>query len=66
MRTPTHDTIKSIERNFYLVRKSTYNGGISEKVEWQVWEKHGNVWRLDREHKTKRDALHWLYVCAKV
>ena len=66
MRTPTTDTIKNREGNFYLVRKSSYRSGTTEKVEWQVWEKRGTEWRFDREYNTKRDATHWLYVCAKV
>lgn len=66
MRTPTTDTIKAREKNYYLVRKASYNGRTTERVEWQVWERKDDQWRLEREYNTKRDAIHWLYVCAKV
>ncbi len=66
MRTPTPDTIKDREGSYYLVRKASHNGNITEQVEWQVWQKKDDQWRLDREYRTKRDAKQWLYVCAGV
>lgn len=78
MRPPVKDSIKAAEGKYYVIRKASYNGRTTEKVEWQVAEKlnvsayHAllghttNLWRLEREFSTKRDAMHWLYVCAGV
>jgi len=66
MQTPTPETIKNREKNFYLVRQENYNGNATPNIAWQVWEKTAERWKLDREYSTKRDATHWLYVCAGV
>jgi hypothetical protein len=67
MQTPSKDSIKATEGNFHVVRHSSYRSGISEKVEWRVCEKlNDSIWRLVREFATKRDAIHFMYVMAKV
>jgi hypothetical protein len=67
MRTPSKDSIKAREGKYHVVRHSSYRGGCSEKVEWRVCEKiHDNMWKLIREYSTKRDAMHFMYVMAKV
>ncbi len=67
MRTPTKDQIKRQEDRFYLVRQSDYNGGTSEKVSWNVCERiDASELKVIREHNTRRDALDYLFICAKV
>jgi len=67
MQTPSKDSIKWQEGRFYLVRHSSYNGGSTERVSWRVCEKlKDSLWRLDREYNSKRDAMNWLFVLAKV
>lgn len=67
MQTPSQDSIKANEGKYYVIRHTSYNGGCSEKVEWRVCEKiHDRMWKLIREYSTKRDAIHFMYVMAKV
>jgi hypothetical protein len=67
MNKPSSDSIKAAEKNFRVVRHSSYRGGVSEKVEWRVCEILPNdMWRLIREYSTKRDAVHFMYIMAGV
>jgi hypothetical protein len=67
MQTPSKDSIKATEGKFHVVRHSSYRGGVSEKVEWRVCERiNDSLWRLIREYNTKRDAIHFMYIMAKV
>ena len=67
MQTPSQDSIKASEGKYHVVRHSSYRGGCSEKVEWRVCERiHSNMWKLIREYSTKRDAIEFMYIMAKV
>ena len=67
MQTPSTSQIKDSEGRFYLIRNETYNGSTTAKIEWTVAEKLADrMWRRVRDFNTKRDAQHWLYVCANV
>ena len=67
MQTPSKDRIKDQEGNYFLLRKESYNSRTTPLIEWQVAQRlQPNLWRLEREFKTKRDAKEWLYICAKV
>ena len=59
--------IKSRERDYVLIRNENFYGRTTPVVSWQVAQIMPNYdFRLAREFKTKRDATHWLYICAKV
>jgi hypothetical protein len=67
MQTPSADSIKKSEGKFHVVRHSSYRGGVSEKIEWRVCERiNPTMWRLIREYSTKRDAVEFMYIMAKV
>jgi hypothetical protein len=67
MQTPSNDNVKASEGKYHVVRHSSYRGGVSEKIEWRVCERiDSNMWKLVREYSTKRDAVHFMYIMAKV
>ena len=66
MHTPSKDSIKSSEKQFRVVRSESFNGGTSSKINWQVCEEISGQWKLIRECTTKRDAVHFMYIMAKV
>jgi hypothetical protein len=67
MQTPSTSQIKDSEGRFYLIRSESYNGRSTAQIEWTVAEKlEERIWRRVRDFTSKRDAQHWLYICAKV
>ena len=66
MHTPSKDSIKDSEKQYRVVRSESFNGGTSPKIIWQVCEVINGQWKLIREHTTKRDAVEYMYICAKV
>jgi len=61
MQTPSKDNVKLSEKEIHLIRHSAYNGGVSEKVTWQVCRKYNDsMWKLLREFNTKKDAISYM------
>lgn len=64
---PSDDCIKASEKNFRVVRHSSYRGCSTEQVEWRVCEvSPDGLWKLIREYSTRRDALQFMRVMAGV
>jgi hypothetical protein len=67
MNPPSKDQIKSREGKWCVIRSESYNSRTTPRIEWTVAEQLSNgMYRRERDYATKRDAMHWLYVCAKV
>ena len=67
MQTPSKDNVKLSEGKFHLIRHSTYNGGVSEKVTWQVCQKLDDyIWKLLKEFNTKKEAVSYLQLIIKL
>lgn len=67
MQTPSKDNVKLSEGKFHLIRHSAYNGGVSEKVTWQVCQKLDDyIWKLLREFNTKKEAVSYLQLIIKL